>query len=137
MEMILEKISFAASSRSNILDIYTVGERIQQAVDICSGSTCDCVFLQSLNNLLADSHGELLPPDQKLRFHNLCIENKKKNLLYDQINKKFGDEIFTIELRIFKVVIFFEIEKIKIYLDVLEKLEKLEGNLYIFSKSFF
>ena len=35
--------------------------------------------------------------------------------------------------RTLKVVIFLEIEKIKKYLDVLNKLEKLEGNLYAFS----
>ena len=66
----------------------------------------------------------------------MCIENINSFLLYDQINKKFGREIYTLDNRTLKVAIFFDIEKIKKYLDVLNKLEKLERNLYLFSKSF-
>ena len=80
--------------------------------------------------------GEETTPEQNLLFYRMCIENKNSFLLYDQINKKFGQEIYTLDNRTLKVAIFFEIGKIKKYLDVLNKLEKLEGNLYVFSKSF-
>ena len=38
--------------------------------------------------------------------------------------------------RCFKLVVCFEIEKIKKYLKTIDDLEKLEGNLYILSKTF-
>ena len=57
--------------------------------------------------------------------------------MYDQINEKFGSETFNIEIPILKTAIYFEIEKIKKYIKILDGIEKLEGNLYVFSKSFF
>ena len=57
--------------------------------------------------------------------------------MYDQINKKFGSEIFNIEIPILKTAICFEIKKIKKYFKILHGIEKLEGNLYVFSKGFF
>ena len=87
----------------------------------------------SINDLLMNIDGEETTPEQNLLFHHMCIENKNSFLLYDQINKEFGQEIYTLDNRTLKVVIFLEIEKIKKYLDVLNKLEKLEGNLYVFT----
>ena len=137
MEMIVEKISLVAPLKISIVDIYTVGQRVQQLLDTCNGSSCNCLsFLQSINDLLLSIDGEETTPEQNLLFHCMCIENKNYFLLYDQINKKFGQEIYTLDNRTLKVAIFFEIEKIKKSLDVLNKVEKLEGNLYVFSKSF-
>ena len=137
MEMIVEKISLVAPLKNSILDIYTVGQRVQQLVDTCNGSSHNCLsFLQIINYLLMNIDGEETTPEQNLLFHHMCIENKNSFLIYDQINKKFGQEIYTLDNRTLKVAIFFEIEKIKKSLDVLNKVEKLEGNLYVFSKSF-
>ena len=135
--MIVEKISLAAPLKISIVDIYTVGQRVQQLLDTCNGSWCNCLsFLQSINDLLMSIDGEETTPEQNLLFHRMCIENINSFLLYDQINKKFGREIYTLDNRTLKVAIFFDTEKIKKYLDVLNKLEKLERNLYLFSKSF-
>ena len=60
----------------------------------------------------------------------MCIENKFSFLLYDQINKKLGQEIYTLDNRTLKVTIFFKIEKIKKSLDVLNKLEKNPKNVF-------
>ena len=59
----------------------------------------------------------------------MCIENKFSFLLYDQINKKFGQETYTLDNRTLKVAIFFKIEKIKKSLDEMR-------DLYVFSKNF-
>ena len=130
MEMIVEKISLVAPLKISILDIYTVGLRVQQLVHTCNGSSCNCLsFLQSINDLLMNIDGEETTPEQNLLFHRICIEDKNSFLLYDQINKKFGQEIHTLDNRTLKVTIFFEIEKIKKYLDEMR-------DLYVFSKNF-
>ena len=114
MEMTVEKISLVAPLKISILDIYNVGQRVQQLVDTCNGSSCNRLsFLQSINDLLMNINGEQTTPEQNLLFHRGCIENKNSFLLYDQINKKFGQEIYTLDNRTLKVAIFFEIEKIK------------------------
>ena len=71
--------------------------------------------------------------DQKSIFEEISLKNSNSFLLYDQINKKFGSEIFIIDQSVLKTAINFEVEKIKRYLKVIETLEKLEGYIYIFS----
>ena len=114
MEMIVEKISLVAPLKNNILDIYAVGQRVQDLVDTCNGSSCNCLsFLQSISDLLTNIDGEETTPEQNLQFHRMCIENKNSFLLYDQINKKFGPEIYTLDNRTLKVAIFFKLKKLK------------------------
>ena len=138
MEMLTEKIHVVASHKNNIFDIYTVGERVHQVLDQCTGESCNCLsILQSISDLLMRIEGEETIPEQNLLFQRLCFDNKNCFLLYDQINKKFGSEIFGIEIPILRTAIYFEIEKIKNYFKILDGMEKLEGNLYVFSKSFF
>ena len=128
--MIVEKISLVAPLKNSILDIYTVGQRVQELVDTCNGSSHNCLsFLQIINYLLMNIDGEETTPEQNLLFHRICIEDKNSFLLYDQINKKFGQEIHTLDNRTLKLAIFFEIEKIKKYLDEMR-------DLYVFSKNF-
>ena len=138
MEVLAEKIHLVASDKNNILDIYTVVQRVHQVIDQCTGESCNCLsFLQSISNLLMRIEGEETTHEQKLLFHRLCFDNKNCFLLYDQINKNFGSEIFNNEIPILKTAIYFEIEKIKKHFKILDGVEKLEGNLYVFSKSFF
>ena len=70
------------------------------------------------------------------RFHKLSIKNPHSFLLFYQINKKFGAEIYQMTNKWFRAAIFYEIEKIKKYLKTINDLENLEGNLYILSKTF-
>ena len=138
MEMLAEKIHVVTSHKNNIFDIYTVGERVHQVLDQCTGESCNCLsFLQSTSNLLMRIEVEETTPEQNLLFERLGFDNKNCFLLYNQINKKFGSEIFNIEIPILKTAIYFEIEKIEKYFKILDGIEKLEGNLYVFSKSFF
>ena len=73
---------------------------------------------------------------KKLIFLELSIKNPHSFLLFDQIKKIFGAEIYQMTTKCFKLEIFFEIEKIQKYLKTVADIEKLEGNLYFFSKTF-
>ena len=41
----------------------------------------------------------------------MCLKNANSFLLYDQINRKFGGEIYVIDNKILNLAITFEIEK--------------------------
>ena len=69
-------------------------------------------------------------------FHHLSLKNTNYFLLYDQINKKFGEELYTLNDKIFKLAIYFEMEKIKKFLKTVKDIKKLEGSLYVFSETF-
>ena len=81
-------------------------------------------------------NGEETSNQEKMKFYQLLTKHTKSFLLYDQINKKFGDEIYQLHDNPIRAAAFFEIEKIKKYLKAFNDIEKLEGYLYVLSKSF-
>ena len=137
MEMIAEKIALVGSLKNNILDIYSVGQRVHQVMNISNSSSCTCLtYLLSLSTLLENIEGQETTSEEQLLFHHLSLKNTNSFLLYDQINKKFGEELYTLNDKIFKLAIYFEMEKIKRFLKTLKDVKKLEGSLYVFSETF-
>ena len=105
-------------------------------MNICS-SSCTCLtFLSSLSTLLENIDGQDTSAEEQLLFHHLSTKNMNSFLLYDQINKKFGGGLYTLDDKILKLAIYFEMEKIKRFLKTVEVIKKIEGSLYVFSKSF-
>ena len=134
--MIFEKIVIVSSLKTNILDIYSVGQRIHQVTNLCS-RLCSCLtFLESVKNLLEYVNGQELTEEEESLFQQQCLKNANSFLLYDQINRKFGGEIYVLDNKILKLTVFCEIEKIKKYLKAIDTFENLEWYLYIYSKSF-
>ena len=80
MEMVVDKIEVIGSHKNNLINIFSVGQKVHEAVNTC-GDNC---MLKSINWLID----------------------------------------------------VFEIEKIKNYLKTVADIEKLKGNLYVFSKIF-
>ena len=77
MEMLAEKIHLVASHKNNILDIYTVGERVHQVLDQCTGESCNCLsFLQSISDLLMRIEGEETTPEQICCFTGFVLTIK-------------------------------------------------------------
>ena len=100
---------------------------------MCDGS-CSCLaFLESVKNLLENVERQELTEEEKSLFQQQCLKNVKSFLLYNQINRKFGGEIYVLDNKTLKLANFFENKK---YLKGISTFQKLEGYLYIFSKSF-
>ena len=68
MEMIVEKIAIVSSLKANILDIYSVRQRVHQVMIMCSCS-CSCqTFLDNLKTLLETIDGQEPTEEEKLLF---------------------------------------------------------------------
>ena len=135
MEAIIEKISYV-SHKIDIIDLYSVGEKIHHVINQCN-QNCACLrYLTDLKNLIDTINTNDVPANQKIIFEEISLKNSNWFLLYDQINKKFGSEIFIMNENLLKTAVNFAVEKIKRYLKAIETMEKLEGYIYIFSKSF-
>lgn len=80
--------------------------------------------------------GQEKTAEESLKFFDISIKHPKAFLLFDQVNKKYGAEIYQLDDNCFKTAVFFEVEKIKRYLATIKKIEELEGKLYVFQKSF-
>ena len=66
MEMFTEKIEAAALNKTNLIEIFSVGKKIHDVIRQC----------------------------RRQCRSQLSTKHTKSFLLYDQINKKFGDEIY-------------------------------------------
>ena len=135
MQIVIEKIEVIGSHKNNLIDIFSVDQKIHEAVNTC-GDNCNCYsnYFTEINNLIENMAGQEPSAKEKLIFHELSIKNPHSFLLFDQINKKFGAEIYQMTTRCFKLAIFFfEIEKIEKYL----KTVKIRGELVCFFKNLF
>ena len=135
MEAIIEKISLV-SDKIDIIELYSVGVKIHDVINQCH-QNCACPqYLIDLKNLIDTIDTNHVPEIQMKFFEEISLKNSNSFLLYDQINKKFGSEIFIMNENILKTAVNFEVEKIKKYLKAINTAENLEGYIYIFSKSF-
>ena len=108
MEMVVEIIEVIGSHKNNLINIFLVGQKIHEAVNTC-GDNCNCYnnYLTEIINLIENMAGQETSAEEKLIFHELSIKNPHSSLLFDQINKKFGAEIYQMTTRCFKLAIFF------------------------------
>ena len=135
MEGIFEKISLICD-KIEIIELYSTGEKVHDVYSGCN-QNCECLeYLNELRNLIDSITTNELHVDHRINFIEISKKKLKTFLLYDQINKKFGSEIFIMDENVLKTAIKFEVDKIKRFLKAIDTMEKLEGYIYIFSKSF-
>ena len=77
-----------------------------------------------------------LTDDQKTKFRQLAIKIKISFLLFDQLNRKFGAQIFGVEVKSLTFAIFYEMEKVKSLSKKLDEIKKLGGHLFVISQAF-
>ena len=135
MEGKFEKISLICD-KIEIIELYLTGEKVHDVYSRCN-QNCKCLeYLNELRSLIDSITTNELHVDHRINFIEISKKNLKTFLLYDQINKKFGSEIFIMDENVLKTAIKFEVDKIKKFLKAIDTMEKLEGYIYIFSKSF-
>ena len=93
-------------------------------------------MLNELRSLIDSITTNELHVNHRVNFIEISKKKLKTFLLYDQINKKFGSEIFIMDENVLKTAIKFEVDKIKKFLKATDTMEKLEGYIYISSKNF-
>ena len=135
MEGIFEKLSLTCN-KIKIIELYSTGEKVHDVYSRCN-QNCECLeYLNELRNLIDSVTTNELHVDHRINFIEISKKKLKTFLLYDQINKKFGSEIFIMDENVLKTAIKFEVDKIKKFLKATDTMEKLEGYIYIFSKNF-
>ena len=89
--------------------------------------------MNELRNLIDSITTNELHVDHRINFIEISKKKLKTFLLYDQINKKFGSEIFIMDENVLKTAIKFDVDKIKTFLKAIDTMEKLEGYIYVFA----
>ena len=132
MKGIFQKISLICD-KIKIIELYSTGEKVH---DVYSrwNQNCECLeYLNELRNLIDSVTSNELHVDHRINFIEISKKNLKTFLLYDQINKKFGSEIFIMDENVLKTAIKFDVDKIKTFLKAIDTMEKLEGYIYVFA----
>ena len=135
MEGIFEKISLICN-KIEIIELYSTEEKVHDVYSGCNQNCERLKYLNELRNLIDSITTKGVHVDHRINFIEISKKNFKTFLLYDQINKKFDSEIFIMDENVLKTAIKFEVDKIKKFLKAIDTMEKLEGYIYIFSKSF-
>ena len=133
MEGIFEKLSLTCN-KIKIIELYSTGEKVHDVYSDCN-QNCNCLeeYLNELRGLIDSITTNELHVNHRVNFIEISKKKLKTFLLYDQINKKFGSEIFIMNENVLKTAVKFEVEKIKRYLKAIDTMEKLKGYIYIFS----
>ena len=138
MEFIFKKIRLY-TDKDSLIDLYSIGQKIHENV-VCKeeDAPCDCLTcLEQLNLLIENMNDrQSFTNEEKISFFNLSKENPKCFWLIDQIIKKYGAEIYQLDKQVLINVIFFEVEKIKSFLNIYFKIKALDSELYVYEKSF-
>ena len=106
MEMVVEKIEEIGSHKNNLIDIFSMAQKIHEVVNSCGKNCGCCIYLSEINNLIENMDCQETTEEEKLTFLELSMKNPHSFLLFDQINKKCGAEIYQLSNRCFKLAIF-------------------------------
>ena len=107
MEMIAEKVEDVALNKTDLIEIFSVGKKIHGVIRQCSENCCCSRYLSEFEILLENMNGEETTHEEKMKFYQLLTKHTKSFLLYDQINKKFGDEIYQLHDNPIRAAVFF------------------------------
>ena len=135
MEYFHEKVYAVSDNKNFLLDIYSVGKKVHEEINCVK--ECECLkLLNELDNIIEKMETQELNAAERLKFIELAARHVSLFIIFDQINKKFGAEIYSIDQYCLETAIFFEVQKVKNYLNNVKKIEKLESHNLILPKPF-
>ena len=107
MEFVFEKIHASSTDKNGLINIYSVGKKVNEAI-LCIQSPWDCSLYLGQLNLLIENMGErqTLTDEEEIAFFHLYKENKNLFLLFDQISRKKVQK-FTSLKELFFYLLFF------------------------------
>ena len=135
MEFFHVKVYTACENKSFLIHIYSVGRKTHEQIE-CK-KECDYFkFLEELDNIVDNMESQETTSAERAKFIELAAKHVSLFTVFDQVSKKFGSEIYNFEENGFKTAVFSEVEKVKSYLNIVGKIEKLEGHLVVLQKTF-
>ena len=72
----------------------------------------------------------------RLKFIKIASNHLSVFVIIYQLIRKFNFGIYTLDVQTLKLAVYFEYEKMKTYMKVVNKIEKLQGQLTVLEKAF-
>ena len=136
MDIFYEKIYQVSNIKKYFVDILSAGNLIHDAIE-CQRD-CDIKsFLLQLKELVENiGKQDTVSNNNHLKFIEIATNHLSVFVIIDQVIRKFKFGIYTLDTQTLKLAIYFEYEKIKTYKKVVNKIEKLQGQLKVLEKGF-
>ena len=137
MEFFYGKIYEVSNKKYAIVDLLSARNLIHDTLE-CKNDCSVKSFLNQLNDLVQSmGQQEAVTTVDRLKFIKIATKNVSVFVTIEQLIKKFRQRIYTMEIDCLKTAFFYEYEKIKSYLKVVNKIEKFRGQLEVLEKNIF
>ena len=137
MEFFHEKIYQVTYIKKCFVDILSAGNLLHDTIECQRG--CDVKSLLLKLRELVENIGEqeTVSNSNRLKFIELATNHLSVFVIIDQLIRKFNLRLYSIDTYTLKIAIYFEYEKMKSYIKVVNRIEKLQGQLTVLEKAFF
>ena len=75
MEFIFKKINAVGSQKNHLINIYSVGKKIYDVIDVCKNPCESPNYLQAIDNIIENMDGQETNPEESLKFFDISIKN--------------------------------------------------------------
>ena len=136
MEFFYEKIYQVSNIKKCSVDILSAGNLVHDTIE-CQRD-CDVKsFLLKLRELVENiGEQETVSNSNRLKFIEPATNHLSVFVIIDQLIRKFNLHLYSIDTYTLKIAIYFECEKMKSYIKVVNRTEKLQGQLTVLEKAF-
>ena len=136
MDIFYEKIYEVSNIKKCFVDILSAGNLIHNTIE-CQRD-CDVKsFLLQLKELVENiGENDVVNNTNRLKLIEIATNHLSVFVIIDQLIRKFKFGIYTLDVQTLKLAVYFEYEKMKIYMKVVNKIEKLQGQLTVLEKAF-
>ena len=136
MEFFYEKIYQVSNIKKCSVDILSAGNLVHDTIE-CQRD-CDVKsFLLKLRELVENiDKQETVSNSNRLKFIEPATNHLSVFVIIDQLIRKFNLHLYSIDTYTLKIAIYFECEKMKSYIKVVNRTEKLQGQLTVLEKAF-
>ena len=127
MELFYEKIYQVSNIKKCFVDILSAGNLVHNTIE-CQRD-CDVKsFLLKLRELVENiGEQETVSNSNRLKFIELATNHLSVFVITDQLIRKFNLRLYSIDTDTLKIVIYFKYGKMKSYIKVVNRIEKLQG----------
>ena len=137
MGLVFEKINASSEHKNHLINIYSVGEKIHDTID-CLVQPCDCLqYLDDVSILIESmDNRQGLTDNVKVFFFLKQVKNTVERFYFlIKLIKNLALKSIGFKKMFFLQQFLLKLKKLnKIF--VLNKIEKLEGKLYVLEKAF-
>ena len=110
MEFFYVKVYTACENKSFLIHIYSVGRKTHEQIE-CK-KECDYFkFLEELDNIIDKMESQETTSAERVKLIELAAKHVSRFTVFDQLNKKFGAEIYNLEESYFKMAVFLKLKR--------------------------